>query len=387
MPFPRLPSLRSSSNRTPRPASRVAVVGGSFADSIRGTFDGSFLGSLLRSFGGRLFGPFVVGLALSGCMPEFTTEDTLVNSPRILAVRSEPAEARPGTAVRLHALVAGTTDAPTWELCRERPRLDESGPVAAACFSEEGNRVPLGDGFVVDATWPVDACRVFGPTPPSPAPGESSGRGIDPDVTGGFSVPLVLDLPDAAATLAEPRLTCAPVGASQPVIVEYNRRRRANENPLIASLVAHVGESEIDASEATPESPVTVPSGAEIRFELTWPQCPTEPVCGDGICDVDEGVDTCESDCRTPKGCGGAERYVLIDPATRRVVVAEESLRISWFSTAGHFERAREKSEEGAEGARNVWTAPESGEHTVWVVLRDDRGGVDWRAIAVSISQ
>ncbi len=56
---------------------------------------------------------------------------------------------------------------------------------------------------------------------------------------------------------------------------------------------------------------------------------------------------------------------------------------MSWFSSSGELdeERSDEDPAEELPAATNTFTAPnEPGELRVWAVVRDDRGGVSWRA-------
>jgi hypothetical protein len=63
-------------------------------------------------------------------------------------------------------------------------------------------------------------------------------------------------------------------------------------------------------------------------------------------------------------------------------------MRVSWYTTGGRFRDVRTGRERGDEGraVSNVFTAPPAaGELAVWVVLRDERGGVAWRALRVRV--
>ncbi|HEY0467330.1 MAG TPA: hypothetical protein VGC79_24190, partial [Polyangiaceae bacterium] len=63
--------------------------------------------------------------------------------------------------------------------------------------------------------------------------------------------------------------------------------------------------------------------------------------------------------------------------------------RVSWFSTAGHFENAvtgRDEDEFDQTNTSDLWTAPaELGEIRVWAVIRDSRGGQSSRSFLVSV--
>jgi hypothetical protein len=65
------------------------------------------------------------------------------------------------------------------------------------------------------------------------------------------------------------------------------------------------------------------------------------------------------------------------------VASRRESLRVSWFTSAGRFAEERTGRSEGEADVSfsdNTWQAPAAGVARIWVVLRDDRGGVGWRS-------
>ena len=67
------------------------------------------------------------------------------------------------------------------------------------------------------------------------------------------------------------------------------------------------------------------------------------------------------------------ETYVYFDPEHHELVDRDEQYRVSWFATDGAF--ATNHTGTGD----NRWTgAPGS---TLWIVVRDDRGGVAWRTL------
>jgi hypothetical protein len=107
------------------------------------------------------------------------------------------------------------------------------------------------------------------------------------------------------------------------------------------------------------------------------------------VCSAREDKSNCADDCSTPKGCTGAEDYAWFNPDSRTVQPRHESMRVSWFSTAGHFENAvtgREESEFDETTTGDSWTAPASpGDVRVWAVIRDSRGGQSSRTFLVSV--
>lgn len=114
-----------------------------------------------------------------------------------------------------------------------------------------------------------------------------------------------------------------------------------------------------------------------------------DDVCGDGLCGIDETRQSCSEDCTDPlpPGCAGAERYVAFDPESRTIVSRREAITISWYSNAGKYanERTGTAESDTANLSSNVWTAPGSGESTLWVVIRDSRGGVGFQEYRVQV--
>lgn len=278
------------------------------------------------------------------CRPDFGERASLVDRSVVLAVRGEPPEARPDEAVTYTLLVAtpqGTLPSPpaSWAHCATPKLLGENGAVSPACL-RDGVR-PIGDapGAVVTAV-PKDACALFGPETP---PGDFRPR--DPDPSGGYYQPV-------RATVAAPggplvafgfeRVVCNLANASGEAAAELRARYALNRNPRLSPLEAREGGAPV-ALEA-------IPRGATIVLRASWP----------------------------PED---AEAYVSFDVASQRVVERRESMRVSWFVTAGSLESDRTGRAEGELEAftDNAWTAPdEPGTVRLWTVLRDARGGVDF---------
>jgi hypothetical protein len=106
------------------------------------------------------------------------------------------------------------------------------------------------------------------------------------------------------------------------------------------------------------------------------------------VCTEGENASTCGEDCTGGRGCTGAESYAWYDPEARAVSSRRESLRVSWFASAGRFaeERTgRSESEADVTFSENAWRAPASGVVRIWVVLRDDRGGVGWQSYTLRV--
>jgi hypothetical protein len=328
------------------------------------------------------FATVALVLGAPACLPENDDDLSLVDSPRVLAVRASPAEALPDTSVAFESLfvdAAGTrTDAPIeWAFCIARKPLSELGPINAECRDPGSeSRIPIGAGISASAALPTDACRLFGPQLPEPKAGEPAGRPVDPDSTGGFYQPLVLDVAEgpSSLTIFGSRLRCSLSGVTQSQSVAFERAYRPNENPSLESLRLAGGEPLPDATTGS----VSVSPGSELQLEASWAVCPSTSECGDGLCTSGEDTTNCAQDCTTPVGCSGAERYSWFDPETRQLSEKREWIRVSWFVNHGKLaeERTGREEDDPATTSTNRWRAPSSGDTTLWIVLRDARGGV-----------
>ena len=312
-----------------------------------------------------------------GCVPTFDDHLSLIESPKVLAVSSEPAEAAPGDEVQLTALVAtpdvnGAQPELSWGLCIARKPLTELGPVNPVCVQAAdrapGSIIPLGTGASVKATVPsnpVDACRLFGPSLPEPMNGEPAGRPVDPDPTGGYYQPVgVTLLEDSVTSLGAVRLFCPPSGLDQDEAGAFNTSYKRNLNPIIDSVRL---KDDSGGSSAVPEEPGTLQAipGQVMQLEASWASCT------DG----------------TP--CSGAESYVLFNSDSRQLEQKHESIRVSWFATGGRFENAvtgRDESEFAISNTDNTWTAPMDAQAVrLWLVIRDARGGQTFKSFVASV--
>jgi hypothetical protein len=283
----------------------------------------------------------VAVLFCAACKPDFGTPLSLLSAPRILAVRGQPAEAPPGATLQLDALVAGP-DGPQampsldWSVCHAQTPLTASGVVSPACLSIRDVDYLIYGKPSVSTTMPMDACQLFGPDLPPQTADMTVGRATDPDATGGYYQPFRADLGDAFSVALE-RLRCNLRGASMDAAQQFHDRYHDNQNP---TLVGVTGSLSLDA----------VPAGATVTLTAAW---------------------TADS----------PEVYPVLDLATQTLVDHRESMRVSWYATAGAFtdERTGRDENDPALDTSNTFTAPTTpGTVHVFVVLRDSRGGVAW---------
>jgi hypothetical protein len=337
-------------------------------------------------------------LMASACVPTFDDNLSLVEQPRLLAAQAEPAEAAPGSEVALTGLVAsgdvnGAPPELSWGLCIARKPLTELGPVNPICIQAPelgpGSIIPLGSGTTVKATLPMDACRLFGPSLPEPMNGEPPGRPVDPDPTGGYYQPVGVTLRETGVTsLAAVRIFCPPSGLDQEQAGNFNANYRLNQNPSFESVaLLDGGNVQLVPDDSTV---LSVARSQPVHFRASWATCPNSVVCGDGVCGAGEDKNNCAPDCATQHGCTGAESYALFNADSRQLEARHESIRVSWYASAGHFEQAitgRDESEFESSSTDDTWTAPAlAGNVRFWLVIRDARGGQSFRSFVLSVA-
>lgn len=341
------------------------------------------------------------------CTPEFSDRSSAVAGPRVLGIRSEPAEASPGASTSYRILVVdeqGPVPAPraSWSYCTQPKATNELNDVSPDCFGTGSAVLPFGTGDSPMGKLPPNACAQFGPDVPQPAGGtgtdssgnavkQTQGRPTDPDSTGGYYQPVMVQVTASGATIptfGETRITCALAGATGEQLAEYKKLTAANNNPTLERVaVPTLANAELSADDGS--TPLELKASMAYTLQAQWPACPTKPTCGDGICSLGESLTDCPDDCTTPKSCGGSESFAYLDPQSHTLVDRHEAMRVSWFTTGGTMDKDHTGNQE-ADSAQttsdNIWTAPaETGPVFIWVVLRDDRGGVDWRSFKVDV--
>lgn len=325
-------------------------------------------------------------LAAAACKPNLNETVSLVQEPRVLAVQATPAEGPPSANVSFAALVVdpnGNVASPdiAWEFCPDRNPLANLGPVNPVCLQADNpDLVPIGSGPQTSGVIPDIACRQFGPDVPQVKGNETPGRPVDPDPTGGYYQPVSLFVNVDASSLSSlygTRIGCGLAQGTSDQANDYLARYHVNVNPAVQSLTFGGG-----APLVTDDKGVnTIPAGQKASFEVSWAACPLSDTCGDGICGADESVASCPGDCTTPQGCAGAERYVNFDLQSQALLDAREGIHVSWFATGGSFDldRTGREGSDQATTSDDGWTPPGPGQTVhVWIVLRDDRGGVGW---------
>ncbi|MEA2752583.1 MAG: hypothetical protein QOI41_6726 [Myxococcales bacterium] len=295
----------------------------------------------------------VSAVVAPSCKPDFGERESFVDRTQVIAVRIDPPEAKPGETVTTSLLVIspnGPVDAPpaSWAFCATPKLLTENGAVSAACLAN--GVVPIGDARGgVSATLPMSGCFDFGPEVQS-----AEVRPRDPDVTGGFFLPIRAriagDAGDALIAFGFARLVCNLANAPGEIAAQFRAQYKRNVNPTLLPVEGHLeGATDLVALDA-------IPRGARVILRASW-------------------------------SAGDAESYALFDVLNQVIVTRRESLRVSWFATAGSYaqDRSGRIEDEPETFSVNTWTAPnEARVSHLSLVLRDARGGMDFTSIAVT---
>jgi hypothetical protein len=330
----------------------------------------------------------LVSALASACQPNLDDTVSIVGAPTVLAIQSSPAEAPPAANVSYAALIASSgPDAGTprlqWNYCNARNPLSNLSPVNTACETQGNSALqPFGVGVMAAGGIPSLACSNFGPNAPAAVDGGMAGQPVSPDSTGGYYQPVsaFLETGTRPDTLYFVRVSCGFSGANEASQGILTARYHVNTNPEVASLSAG-GTTFVTTSGKGTNN---VARGTKLMLEVAWPTCPLVDNCGDGVCGPDESAMTCPADCappKGPKGCAGAERYVNFDLSSQTVVDQREGVDVAWYASAGSFDQDRtgRAGTDDATTSENGWTAPASATTVkLWVVLRDDRGGIGW---------
>jgi hypothetical protein len=271
-------------------------------------------------------------LLLAACAPDLGPPAFLVDRPKILAIQSVPAEVAAGASAVFHVLAADPSgplevaDA-SWALCTTPLSLTSSGTVSAAC---QGDLPTVAQGQDPSIATSANACSVFGPI-------ASSGtlRPRDPDSTGGYFQPVRAQLLGATA-FAQERLLCPLGRATLALSLDFSRRYKANQNPVITGF----------------DAPSTMAAGQQVQLAVSWDQ-------------------------------SSVEVYPVFDAANLRLVDTAEVLDVSWYATGGTLQQDRTAA--NGLGSSNTWTAPASGTVFFWAVLHDSRGGLDFAQLQTAV--
>lgn len=290
-----------------------------------------------------------VGCLALACRSELDSREGLVTSPRVIAVRAEPAEVRPGRAINYLALIAMPLESdralePAWSYCNATKPLSENNAVSAQCLGTSF-MVPLGNGLAIDTSMPTTACGTFGPDT-----ARGGHRPHDPDATGGYYQPLRVVLGDSAPSFYLSRILCNLASAPSEQAVQFAQAYLPNSNPRVEALETRAAGHVVALDQ--------IPADADIQLALSWP-------------------------------AQDSESYAYYELQSQTVVTRREAMDATWYATSGTFASfsTGRSEDDPVTQSDNTWHSPaELGPVHLWVVLRDSRGGIgfgDYRLTVV----
>lgn len=321
-------------------------------------------------------------LALA-CRPDVGAPISQVSGPTILAVKGQPAEAAPGTPVSYEVLAvdlggrvpapdADITTAAQWTVCQQPKPPIETNSVSSACLDTTalpGVAGPTATTYL--APMPDSACQEFGPQPPPVPAGQPAIRPRDPDVTGGYYLPVRvgLEIPEGlrrAGMATEntlmafglERIACGIAGVPSSVGKAFTANYTLNVNPVIEQLTWQ--QAATPAGVAFPleagGAAIQVQRGQDVALLLSWT-------------------------------AASVEIYPAWDVLAHELVYHREAMRVAWYATGGRFEHdvsGRTESETDV-FAENTWKPSTPGLVHLWVVLHDSRGGMDFASYDLEV--
>lgn len=296
--------------------------------------------------------------ALIACVPTFEDTPWRIDTVRVLAIASTPAEARPAEVIDLTALSVGPEgpiDArPRWSACTVPRRAQTRTQVSSACLRGEGLHARNASGPLLR-----DACARFGPNVPPATENLPPQRPADPDPSGGYFVPIRAEVDNDVDAWGSVRVRCDLAGATRMLFEAFETGYRPNVAPSVQRVVQlpdTVAEPTVDPGSI----PVVLPPDTQVRWRVE---------------------------------VGAAESYVRYDAPRTQIVSAREWLRVDWYATDGSMlepasaRRAPTGDDDGQPLVFDTsWRTPRrAGPAWLWVVVTDARGGVGWQALSVVV--
>jgi hypothetical protein len=287
----------------------------------------------------------VFALLAAACAPTLADDTTLVTTPRVLAAVAEPPEVHAGEAVQLSILAAPAArgNVPQLAFCTTPPTVGDPRPVSDACLTEKGIALSV-DGLTAKGLVPADACARFGPDPVT-----SEDRPRDPDGTGGFYQPVRISL-SGAISIESLRIQCALPDAPADLARQLADLYVPNQNPHepILERMTSGGWQSLDAATA----------GESVLLRVRW-----------------------DAESR--------EKYVYLPPDGTALEDRVEAMSVSWFSSGGSFAEAvtGRTEQDPRNDTTNSFVAPGAGPLTIWIVLRDSRGGSAFLTQSVQVER
>jgi hypothetical protein len=293
---------------------------------------------------------FVLIGVLVGCENDFENA-SVVNKFRVLGIRAEPPEIRPGESSELSVLWADPQE--------------EGREVSFAWMACYGVVPPGTNGANCKFVLPPQVANaaqggdLFG-IPPLPL--ELSGSGASKEETFKATVIVVL---------------CA--GGELPEASELEVKKNVNNiNDLC------LGGEGLSAYKTVTFSSTDHPNKNPVIDRLMFDGARLEPVPTDEAGTVAcTSADTCDGQAELLLYLtdDSFQKYETIEFGKKKT--NDESLYVSWFVTGGDFDTIRSAQSDDTLSFEAVWEPEGPGSFTLWAVAHDLRGGVSWKKFVV----
>lgn len=293
----------------------------------------------------RVIPAFVILLS-SGCYDlSFEDDDHVVDELKMLAIHASPPEVRPGEPIDVELLYIDPLrgERPVWVAWRIfYPSGDNSAPMETTIMA---NRDTQGGQRVTVVPYP-DPSQLY-------VPGFytrfevflCAGDIADVDMLRHASTPDLFE----SFCIGAPLLT----GAKN---IGFGDALYPQNNPIFERI-------DLNGECLSPEG-----EGAENRLECT-------------------DLSSCAGHLKAYVEAASMERYVDRDwEGNAQSDEREEIFRVEWFVTSGHLMILAGGSMEWHGPYENYWYPEAAGSHTLWAVLRDNRGGNSWLKFTIDVA-
>jgi hypothetical protein len=308
-------------------------------------------------------------LALAGCGEDFDPYNRL-NSLRVLAIASDPASPGSSETATLTPLIYATEDHPplsfAWSWCPVAAPIPDGGECAVD--EAEFNRLAMQGGvslppYDLGSEPTAQFTNAFDPALLAQLCAQSvEGLGLL-NCEHGFPIQIRFTVTTAKDELVTVRTLRLRFGEIE-----------ANHNPAIAAIRAILpeeGELELAEPSEGVEPEVTLPRRASttIMADISESEAESYQSQADPDAQADSGEDSGQT---------------------------RERLLVTWFVETGSTKYEHTSFDEGVqpieETVENRWEPERVSDYPssiarLWVVVRDDRGGVGWRSAAVQLSE
>jgi hypothetical protein len=317
--------------------------------------------------------------ALSACitLPDFES-GSIVKGTRVLAVVAEPPEINPGQSLDLSILIAGVEDPSelevTWRACGSFDGFFGGGGAQYGEGEEDegcgsGLSFDLGEGLTAQLPGALTSGLFDNLDVIAMTLGTSLPEGIVEEIRSSVGIAFLIE----ATVRAEGKT----IRATKRVLISENET--PHQNPPAPRFV--FGREQTIVTDAADPlrcvrddgMPVTAPAGGSVEL------APLKGVVAFSDAGVPEVSDA--GDLSMPEEEAWLESYNIIN-SRGELRERKERAFYSWYATAGDLDSGTTKSPL----SNNIWRLPgETGEQTLWLIVRDGHGGTSACELTVMV--